>query len=198
MIAGVVLAAGGSTRFGSPKQLAELRGRPLLDCVVDTVRAVPAVNPILVVLGAHAEQIRAAVDLDDLQVVVADGWQEGISASLRAGVAAAGDADAIVVVLGDQPLITPQVIASVVERLDGAAPAARATFDGAPGHPVLIKRSLFAELGRLRGDSGAKELLEGHGVTTVECGHLANGHDVDTPADLKAIGTERAESEVSG
>jgi CTP:molybdopterin cytidylyltransferase MocA len=198
VIAGVVLAAGGSTRFGSPKQLAELRGRPLLDRVVDTVRAVPAVDPILVVLGAHAERIRAALDLEDVEVVVADGWEEGISASLRAGVAAAGKADAIVVVLGDQPLISPQVIASVVQRLDGAAPAARATFDGAPGHPVLIKRSLFAELGDLRGDSGARELLEAHGVTTVECGHLASGHDVDTPADLKAIGTERTELEVSG
>jgi CTP:molybdopterin cytidylyltransferase MocA len=198
VIAGVVLAAGGSTRFGSPKQLAQLRGRPLLDRVIDTVRAVPAVDPILVVLGAHAERIRAAVDLEDVEVVVADRWQEGISASLRAGVAAAGEADAIVVVLGDQPLITPQVIAAVVQRFDGAAPAARATFDSVPGHPVLIKRSMFAELGCLRGDSGAKELLEAHGVTTVECGHLASGHDVDTPADLKAIGTDRSELEVSG
>ena len=166
--------------------------------MLDTVRAVPAVNPILVVLGAHAERIRAAVDLDDLQVVVADGWQEGISASLRAGVAAAGDADAIVVVLGDQPLITPQVIASVVERLDGAAPAARATFDGAPGHPVLIKRSLFAELGRLRGDSGAKELLEAPPGYDRRMRALREWADVDTPADLNAIGTERAESEVGG
>jgi CTP:molybdopterin cytidylyltransferase MocA len=198
LIAGVVLAAGGSSRFGSPKQLAQLHGRPLLDRVVDAVRAVPAVDPILVVLGAHADRIRAAVDLDDVQVVVADEWQEGISASLRAGVAAAGEAEAIVVVLGDQPLITPQVIAAVVDRFDAATPAARAMFGGAPGHPVLIKRSLFGELARLRGDSGAKETLETRGVATIECGHLASGYDVDTPEDLTAIGNDPAELEVSG
>jgi molybdenum cofactor cytidylyltransferase len=187
LIAGVVLAAGGSSRFGSPKQLAELRGRTLLDCVVDSVRAVPAVDPIVVVLGAHAERIRATVDLEDVDVVVADRWQEGISASLRAGITAAAEADAVLIVLGDQPLITPQVIAAVIDRVDGPRPAARATFGGSPGHPVLIKRSLFAELEHLRGDAGARELLETHGFATIECEHLASGYDVDTPADLNSI-----------
>jgi molybdenum cofactor cytidylyltransferase len=82
------------------------------------------------------------------------------------------------------------VIAAVVDRFDGGAPAVRATFDGAPSHPVLIKRSLFGELARLRGDSGAKETLETHGVATIECGHLASGYDVDTPGDLTAIGND--------
>jgi len=170
LIAGVVLAAGGSSRFGSPKQLAELRGRPLLDHVVDSVRAVPTVDPIIVVLGADAERIRATVDLEDVDIVVADEWAQGISASLRAGIAAAGGAEAVVIMLGDQPLISPQVIAAVVERFAGATPAARATFGGAPGHPVLIKRRLFADVAELRGDSGARELLEARGIATVECG----------------------------
>jgi molybdenum cofactor cytidylyltransferase len=187
LIAGVVLAAGGSSRFGSPKQLAKLRGRPLLDHVLDAVRAVPAVDPILVVLGANEERIRAAIELDDVEVVISPSWDEGISASLRAGVAAAAEADAVVIMLGDQPLITPQVIAAVIARVDAPRPAARATFGGSPGHPVLIKRSLFAELEHLRGDAGAKELLETHGFATIECGHLASGCDVDTPADLNSI-----------
>jgi molybdenum cofactor cytidylyltransferase len=198
VIAGVVLAAGGSTRFGSPKQLAELRGRPLLEHVLDAVRAVPAIDPIFVVLGADAERIRERVDLEDVEIVVAADWREGMSASLRAGVAAARGAEAIVVVLGDQPLITPQVIAAVLDPVDRPRPATRATFDGAPGHPVLIKRSLFGELQTLRGDVGARELLEARGVGSIECGHLASAHDVDTPEDLAAIGGGPTRQQVSG
>jgi molybdenum cofactor cytidylyltransferase len=197
VIAGIVLAAGGSSRFGSPKQLAELRGRPLLEHALDSIRGVPAVDPIVVVLGAEAERIRAAIDLDDLEVVVTADWPEGIAASLRAGVAAASGADAVVIVLGDQPLITPQVIAAVLDRFDTPQPAARATFGGAPGHPVLIKRSLFADVARLRGDAGARDLLEARGVATVECGHLASAHDVDTPRDLHRIGGKIDNVEVS-
>lgn len=186
MIAGVVLAAGGSERFGSPKQLAELHGRPLLGYPIETLRAVPAINLVVVVLGAHAERIRSAIDLEGVEVVVVPGWREGIAASLRAAVAAAGDAKALVIVLGDQPLLTPQVVAAVLDRADGPAPAARATFDGAPGHPVVIKRDLFAELAQLRGDEGARDLLAACGLATIECGHLASALDVDTPADLRA------------
>jgi len=198
LIAGVILAAGGSTRFGSPKQLAELRGRPLLDHAVDAIRSVPAIDPIVVVLGAEADRIRERADLDGVEVAIATDWREGIAASLRAGVEAAGEADAILITLGDQPLITPQVIAAVLDRADGPRAAARATFGGAPGHPVVVKRSLFAELAELRGDSGARELLEAHGVAAVECGHLASAHDVDTPEDLEAIVGRASELEASG
>jgi molybdenum cofactor cytidylyltransferase len=198
LIAGVVLAAGGSTRFGSPKQLADLRGRPLLEHALDAIRAVPAIDPIVVVLGAQADAVRERVDLDGIEVAIATDWREGISASLRAGVGAAADADAIVIVLGDQPMITPQVIAAVLDRVDGPHPAARATFAGAPGHPVLVKRSLFAELAELSGDEGARALLEAHGVETIECGHLASAHDVDTPGDLEAIRGRDGRLEVSG
>ena len=196
MIAAVVLAAGGATRFGSPKQLAELRGRPLLEHALDAVRAVPALDPIIVVLGAESERIRARVELDDVRVAVATEWREGISASLRAGVAAAPEAEAVLVTLADQPLITPQVIAAVVDRAGGPRPAARATYGGSPGHPVLIKRILFGEVERLRGDAGARDLLQAHGVAEVECGHLASAHDVDTPEDLTAIGGDPTRLEV--
>lgn len=186
MIAGVVLAAGGSERFGSPKQLAVLHGRPLLTYPIETLRAVPAIDLVVVVLGAHVKRICSSIDLEDVEVVVAPGWREGIAASLRAAVAAADDAKALVIVLGDQPLLTPQVVAAVLDRADGPAPAARATFDGAPGHPVVIKRDLFAELAQLRGDEGARDLLASRDLATIECRHLASALDVDTPADLQA------------
>ena len=198
MIAGVVLAGGGSMRFGSPKQLAELSGRPLIEHALAAIRAVPAIERIVVVLGAESERIRATIDLEGCEVVVAADWSEGISASLRAGVAALPDADAVIVTLADQPLITPQVIAAVLDRAEAPPPAARATFGGAPGHPVLIKRELFAEVMELSGDSGARDLLELRGVATVECGHLASAHDVDTPRDLQRIGGKPTNLEVSG
>jgi molybdenum cofactor cytidylyltransferase len=198
VIGAIVLGAGGGSRFGGAKQLARLHGRPLIEYALEAVRAVPAIERVVVVLGAEADRVRAGADLDGAEVVVAEDWSEGISASLRAGVAALADAEAVVVVLADQPLLTPQAIAAVLDRLDSPAPAARAVFDGRPGHPVVIKRELFARIATLRGDEGARDVLELAGVLNVECGGLTSGHDVDTRADLEAIGGDVAnEAEMS-
>lgn len=187
MIAGLILAAGEGRRFGGPKQLAELEGRPLIEHAVETMRAVSALERIVVVLGAHAEAVRGGADLAGTDTVVAANWADGISASLRAGVAAVSDADAALITLGDQPLITPRVVSGVLGLAACGAPAARATYGGRPGHPVLIRRELFGEVEQLRGDSGARGLLERAGVREIECGRMASADDVDTPADLGAI-----------
>jgi molybdenum cofactor cytidylyltransferase len=187
VIAAIVLAAGGGKRFGGLKQLADLDGKPLVEHAVDTLRAVPALERIVVVLGSEADAVAAGADLSGAERVVAADWEEGIAASLRAGVAALGDADAVVVTLADQPFVTPEAIAAVLERLDGPAAAARATYGGVPGHPVAIKRELFGDVAHLTGDLGARDLLERHGVVAVECGHLARADDVDTPADLESL-----------
>ena len=186
-IGGVILAAGGGSRFGSAKQLAYLDGRPLLEHAVMAMEAVPAIERIVVVLGAAADEISERVDLGAAEPVVCRDWEEGIAASLRAGVAALADAEAIVVTLGDQPLITPQVIAAILDQIDSRQPAARATYDGRPGHPVLIKRQLYGAVAGLRGDAGARELLASVGVRELEARHLCRPDDVDTPADLRAI-----------
>jgi molybdenum cofactor cytidylyltransferase len=199
VIGALILAAGSGSRFGGPKQIAELGGRPLIEHSVEAVSAVPGIERTVVVLGAEAELVRARADLAGAEVVVAADWAAGIAASLRAGIAALADADAVLITLADQPLITPRAIAAVVDRIDAPEPAARATYDGRPGHPVLIKRPLFAELSALEGDSGARDLLELAGVAKVECGHLASDHDVDTAADLEAIAGEvAAEARVRG
>jgi molybdenum cofactor cytidylyltransferase len=192
LTAGVVLAAGAGRRFGSVKQLAQLGGVPLLQHAVDAMLAVPAIDPVVVVLGAEQERVRAAVDLDGARVAVCEGWEEGMSASLRCGVEAAGEADWIVVALGDQPLITPQVIAMVMDRAQSSGPGTvgvRATYDGVPGHPVALGRALLGEVRTLRGDRGARDLLTGPGVKMVEAGHLCRPDDVDTPDQLEAIQT---------
>jgi CTP:molybdopterin cytidylyltransferase MocA len=90
------------------------------------------------------------------------------------------------VTLGDQPRIAPATIARIAAEAGGAAPAVRATYGGAPGHPVLLQRELFGAVAALRGDAGARELLDAAGATRIECGEEVV-HDVDTPAQLAAL-----------
>ncbi|HEX8103224.1 MAG TPA: NTP transferase domain-containing protein, partial [Solirubrobacteraceae bacterium] len=116
----LVLAAGEGRRFGGPKQLALVGGVPVLEHVLRAVRGVPALGPRVLVLGARADVVREGVDTAGFAVVVARDWAEGQSASLRAGVAALGDVDAALVLLGDQPFITPPVVAGVLDLADGA------------------------------------------------------------------------------
>jgi CTP:molybdopterin cytidylyltransferase MocA len=186
VIGAVVLAAGEGSRFGGPKQLAELDGRPLLEHVLAAVAAVPAVERFVLVLGAHADEIRARVDLHGAEVVVCDTWAEGQAASLRDGLAALDDVDGALILLGDQPGITPAAIEAVLAHFDGTRPL-RAVYDGAPGHPVVMPRALIPRAIELQGDEGARELLEEAGVRRIEVGHLCEPADVDTPADLDAL-----------
>ena len=190
MIAGVVLAAGGASRFGSPKQLAELDGVPLLQHAVDAALGVPAIDPVVVVLGAKAERVREAVAFGEARPVTCLQWEEGMAASLRCGVEDVGDADWVVVTLGDQPRVTSQVIAAVVDEAVAApagVDAVRAVYDGVPGHPVALSRAMLPGVAQLRGDVGARELLGSATVRRFEAAHLCDPIDVDTPDDLEAL-----------
>ena len=179
MSAGLVLAAGEGRRFGGPKQLALLDGCPLVE---HALAAVGGLDRVVVVLGAHADEVRRGADLGAAEIVVCDGWAEGMSASLRAGLEALRGAEEIVIVLADQPLVTP----AVVERVRAApGPAARAVYDGAPGHPVAVRAPLLERAGDLRGDAGFRELLGD--ATEVECSDLADPRDIDTREDLEVM-----------
>ena len=185
-IGAMVLAAGGSVRFGSPKQLAVLGGRPLLEYPCVAMSAVCSLDRRVVVLGADAPRIAGAVDPHGADVVVCTSWADGLAASLAAGLEALGDVDAAAILLGDQPLVTAEVLAMVIEAASGPWPAARATFAGAPGHPVVLRRPLFGHVRGLRGDRGAGQLLSTVEVTSVEVAHLCRDLDVDSRADLRA------------
>jgi molybdenum cofactor cytidylyltransferase len=185
VIAGLILAAGAGTRFGAqPKLLAELDGRPLLDYAVRAQCAVPELLRVVVVLGAHAEQVLERVDLRRAEPVICEDWQSGQAASLRRGVAALDGADKVLVTLGDEPLLTPAVIARFVGEPGGA----RAVYGGRPGHPVVLGVEQMQALAELTGDHGARELLQGG--PRIECSSLCSGRDVDTPDDLEAISHE--------
>jgi molybdenum cofactor cytidylyltransferase len=179
---GLILAAGAGSRYGSsPKLLAELDGRPLLEHAIAAQCGVPALERVVVVLGAHAQEILDTVDLMRADPVVCPNWREGVSASLRCGAGALAGAERVIVTLGDEPLMTSELIA----RFLPAPPGARATYAGQPGHPVVLGPEQLGAIRGLRGDRGAQELL--HAGARIECGRLGAVADVDTPEDLMAL-----------
>jgi molybdenum cofactor cytidylyltransferase len=186
VIGGLVLAAGEASRFGSAKQLAPLDGRPLLEHAVRAITAVP-VGRVIVVLGAGAEEVIAGVDLHGAEPHVCARWQEGQAASLACGLAELPGCEAVVVILGDQPRISPDAIRRVIAARGDGALAVRATYGGDPGHPVLLERELFARLRDVTGDHGARNLVMSVPVREVACDDLGGGEDVDTPAELDAL-----------
>ncbi len=193
MIGGLVLAAGAATRFGAPKQLAELDGMPLLEHALRAI-TVTTVGRVVVVLGSSAEEVAARVDFHGADSIVCSRWEEGQSASLACGLAELAACEAVVVTLGDQPDISPDAIRRVIAARNGAA-AVRATYGGNPGHPVLLERELFEPLRNVSGDKGARNLLLSVQVNDVPCDDLGGGEDVDTPAELDAL---RAGGPVTG
>jgi molybdenum cofactor cytidylyltransferase len=187
VIAGLVLAAGAARRFGSPKQLADLGGVPLLQHAIDAMLAVPALDRVVVVLGSFAEEIAAAVKFASAEPVVCDAWQEGMAASLRCGVSELVGADWVVVTLGDMPGVTPEAIEAVIAGVSPDVDAVRAEYGGQAGHPVALSRALLDRVGGLRGDVGARDLLADARIRSVEALHLARPDDVDTREQLEAM-----------
>jgi CTP:molybdopterin cytidylyltransferase MocA len=190
-VLGVVLAAGGSTRMGRPKQLAELAGRPLLAHALAALDEAP-VDRVVVALGGAADLVLGRVELGRAEPLVVEGWAAGMGHVLASTLAqAGGDWRAVVVLLGDQPLVPGRAVARVVEAWRaGAGPVVTATYGGRPGHPKLFDRRLLPDLLRLAGDAGARQLVAAHPdwVHRVEVGDLGSDADVDVEADLERVG----------
>lgn len=186
--AGLLLAAGAGRRFGTPKALVELDGEALVTRAA-RILARGGCDPVVVVLGARAGEARSKVP-DGAVIVEAVDWDEGMGASLRAGLHAlhtldASDAEAALVHLVDLPDVGADVIARLRAHA-GREVVARAAYGGVPGHPVLFGRRWWPEITPVaRGDRGARDWLAGRtDVLLVECGDIGGGRDVDTPADL--------------
>lgn len=185
-IVSVVLAAGAGRRFGGRKQLAPLRGRPLLEHALAAVTAGPAAATV-VVLGADAAEIERGVELGDATVIRCPDWERGQGASLRAGLAALGpEVAAALVTLGDEPFLPPEASRRLLAARRPGLAALRASYSGRPGHPVLIERSLFAPIAAAPDEQPATLLREA-GIEAVECGDLGDPAEVDTPEQLAAL-----------
>jgi molybdenum cofactor cytidylyltransferase len=186
VIAAVILAAGSGSRFGSTKQLADIRGRPMLQHVVDAA-ASAAVDEIVLVLGADADRVRAALDVpSNGRTVVNERHSEGQSTSLSAGLRSLrADCKAAVILLGDQPTVPPAVVDAVIEAFRaGAAPIVRASYRGTPGHPVLLAREVWPRALGIAGDVGARDLIAANpGLVHDVDLDLDSPPDVDTQQD---------------
>ncbi len=187
-VAAIVLAAGESRRFGQPKQLLPVGDKTMIQHVVDIVLDSP-VEQVIVVLGCRAMEIGTSIADRPVQVVVNQEWKSGLSSSVRAGLAAVKpEVDAALFVLADQPGVTTEVIAKIIERYqETRAPIVVPTHRGQRGNPVLFDRSLFAELMRVKGDQGGRQVIAEHEdeLEEVEVQTEAIFADIDTADDYQ-------------
>jgi CTP:molybdopterin cytidylyltransferase MocA len=191
-VAGLLLAAGGGNRLGGrPKALLEYRGRPLVEHAAQALRA-GGCEPVCVVLGAAAAQVRERAVLGSCAVTVNPDWEQGMGSSLRAGLAAlAGTgAGAVVVALVDQPGIGAAAVARVAAAYVSPGTLAAAAYRGRRGHPILLGSAHWAAIAASAvGDQGARSYLRRHeeSIALVECGDVAVPADIDTPDDLRLL-----------
>jgi molybdenum cofactor cytidylyltransferase len=161
MIAGLILAAGESSRMGTDKATLTYRGRTFLEGIVQTLEEAE-IERIVVVLGHHAEEIQRKVKIGSAQVVLNPDYRSGQTSSLQAGLRAlmADDPEAIVFCLVDHPAVSPETVSRLVATFrDCGAPVVIPTYQGRRGHPVLIGRQVFAELLELACDAGADSVV---------------------------------------
>lgn len=187
----VILAAGASTRMGTPKQLLEFEGRPLLVRAVEAALASPA-WPVVVVLGAHAEKIRPALARLPVLTTENPAWAEGMASSIRAGVTTLQQfsrrLDAALIALCDQPAFSADTIAQLIatQRSTGRSIVA-ARYSGRHGAPAVFLREHFDTLVHLTGEEGARALLNGDPQRVAAVDLPALAVDLDTPADYAAL-----------
>ncbi|MEV5414454.1 nucleotidyltransferase family protein [Thermopolyspora sp. NPDC052614] len=184
-VAGLLLAAGGGTRLGTPKALVEFGGELLADRGVRLLHE-GGCHPVVVVLGAATVQVNGAVAVRNPD------WESGMGSSLRVGLAALPpQARAVVVALVDQPLVGAEAVRRLVAAWKSGASVAVATYSGRRRNPVLIAREHFAEVAELAvGDVGARPFLRRNAdlITDVPCEDVSDPADIDTAQDLARVG----------
>lgn len=188
----LILAAGAARRFGGGKMLADLGGAPVIRRTTDAVLAA-GFSDVIVVTGAQHDAVAAALDGLACRIVHSPGWEEGMAASIRSGIAATqADAKGLFVFLGDMPLVPTRLCATLAQMACAAGYAARPRVAGRPGHPVCFTTAATGDLAALRGDEGAAHTLKRKGADTayLDTDDIGAVLDIDSAQDL--IAAERA------
>jgi CTP:molybdopterin cytidylyltransferase MocA len=190
-VAGVLLAGGAGRRLGTAKALVGFKGRPLAERGVRTL-ADGGCRPVLVVLGASADEVQRACALGDAVVIVNEAWAHGLGGSVRAGLAEAERSGAMAVAMlpVDQPLVTPTLVRRVICAWRNGAVAAVATYGTEVSTPVVLDRSVWSGVASLAvGEVGARAFLRSNPelVTHVACEDVGDPSDIDTEEDLRRI-----------
>lgn len=193
MIAAIVLAAGASTRMGRPKMLLPAGGGTLLSAAVQPLLEA-GLDRVVVVLGDRAEEVRRGAQLPAdprIVLVVCADWRDGMASSLKRGLEACADTDAVLVTLGDQPGVTAERIRMVTAAFGPGRNLVVPVHQRIPAHPVLFGRSLFPELEALSGDVGAREVIRRHTAEAVQI-EVEALPDIDTEEDYRRLTTREA------
>lgn len=190
-VGAVVLAAGSSSRMGRPKQLLHFQGRTLLRGAVLAALG-GGCRPVVVVTGAHAELSRSELRGLGVREAFNEVWETGMASSVRAGLAALLEEDAgvgaVVLLLCDQPFVTGEVVAALVEaHRETGSPLVASRYGEGRGVPALFARPLFAELARLEGAAGARQVIARHADAAHFVDFRAGAVDVDTPEDYSRL-----------
>jgi molybdenum cofactor cytidylyltransferase len=190
-IGAVILAAGGSSRLGKPKQLLAYKGKTLLQHVVQTALASVA-KPVLVVLGSEAEAMQNATDEKIVQTVFNPDWQEGMASSIRCGIKALSEtspsAKGVVLMVCDQPFVSPALLNELMGAHEKTGKQILACgYGDSFGPPVFFDRSLFDELLRLKGDTGARSIVQRHADAVEVIPFPEGAYDIDTQADYESL-----------
>jgi molybdenum cofactor cytidylyltransferase len=185
----ILLAAGGSSRMGSPKQLLRYRGEPLIRRAA-RIALGSALRPVIAVLGAHAERIRPLLADLPVDVVVNARWAEGVGTSIRAGVelARSHGLAGVVLALADQVRVTAEMFDRLLAaQRESGLPIAASRYGGTMGVPALFAREMFPRLLALAPDQGCKGLILAHAARAVHVDCPEAEADVDTPEDYSAL-----------
>ncbi len=191
-VAAIVLAAGAATRMGKLKQVLAYGGRTLVQHVVEQAVAA-GFAPIIVVAGAEAAPVRAAVAAQPVSIVENRNWESGMGSSIVSGVRFLGelesDAAAVAILLADQPLVTAKHLMEMRTLLHNTnAAAIAAQYGGTLGVPALFKREMFAALRSLPASGGARHILRDSGIEVAAFPLPEAAVDIDTPEDFYRLG----------
>ena len=189
-ISGLVLGAGASQRFGPPKQLLPFRGTTMLGWVVDQALSAAGLDEVVVVLGRSAKEVRERVDFGAARVVENPVFGEGCSSSYRAGIGALNaESAAMMIILGDLPGITPEIINRLADSWrEQEAAITLCSYQGRKGHPMIFARSMFAQLLDLHGDKAAWKLVDANQALVREIRFsIPYPDDINTPEDFERL-----------